>query len=119
MENEWGNEPDRKEFTHAGFECRIIRNRLGALCGYVGVDESHKMYGKNYDDIRYIDVHGGLTFAGHLSDEDKLWWLGFDCSHAGDLLPIHEDTHDNEYRNIGYVTGQVHFLAGDLKRICR
>ena len=37
----------------------------------------------------YFDVHGGITYAngGNNSThpiESNLWWLGFDCGHAGD-----------------------------------
>lgn len=36
----------------------------------------------------YFDVHGGITFSENLEDypakHDNLWWLGFDCGHAGD-----------------------------------
>ena len=39
----------------------------------------------------YFDVHGGITFAdgGDGSDypiKSDLWWLGFDCGHAGDRI---------------------------------
>jgi hypothetical protein len=46
------------------------------------------LYGKHYDDtgIAYdIQVHGGLTYAS--MGKDGLWWFGFDCAHAGDLVP--------------------------------
>ena len=37
----------------------------------------------------YFDVHGGLTFSAggknsHHPVDSDLWWLGFDCGHAGD-----------------------------------
>lgn len=37
----------------------------------------------------YFDVHGGITYEGGGQDskypiESDLWWLGFDCGHAGD-----------------------------------
>lgn len=112
----WDDEPDKIQFADdsTGFPCLIVRNRHGALCGYVGVPSGHPWHGKGYDDCllhpvpegggydetAYPDVHGGLTFAGpcgHGDDEstgichkptpgasDDVWWLGFDCAHAWD-----------------------------------
>lgn len=65
----WGNgawvaEPDKKQWKDptTGLPCLIVRNPVGALCGYVGVPNGHPAYGKDYDDVE-VDVHGGLTFA--------------------------------------------------------
>lgn len=64
MEREWENEPNRKEWEHAGFKCVINRtSHSGALCGYVGIPEEHPAYGKDYNDLPDFDVHGGLTFS--------------------------------------------------------
>lgn len=92
----WDTEPDYIQWQHAGYACLIVRNRMGALCGYVGVDEAHPSFGKGYDDVD-VDVHGGLTYAdkctGHICHvpesgmPDSVWWLGFDTSHAFDLVP--------------------------------
>jgi hypothetical protein len=73
-------------FTHSGFECMTKVSLMGIPCGYVGLDKSHPYYGKHYDDIQDIEVHGGLTFSGNLHEmPGDLWWLGFDCGHAFDL----------------------------------
>ena len=34
----------------------------------------------------YIDVHGGITYAGEgdYPVKSDLWWFGYDCAHAGD-----------------------------------
>ncbi len=99
--------------AETGLPCLIVRNGSGALCGYVGVPVGHPWHGLDYDSCGkylpkpdgydpdwYPDVHGGLTFAagcGHGDDPSKgichipgagepddVWWLGFDCAHAGD-----------------------------------
>lgn len=41
----------------------------------------------------YFNVHGSLTYAGGGEQstypvESDLWWLGFDCGHAGDRVDI-------------------------------
>jgi hypothetical protein len=47
----WQDEPDKMQWPDeaTGLPCLIVRNRLGALCGYVGVPETHAAYGLNYD----------------------------------------------------------------------
>lgn len=77
-----------KEFDYKGYKCVVIGQEIGHRCGYIGVDKNNKCYGKDYDELYGIDVHGGLTYAGETYEnypcEDKLWWFGFDCAHLGD-----------------------------------
>lgn len=72
----WANEPDKIQWRDdsTGLPCLIVRNGLGALCGYVGVAEAHRHYGKGYDDVG-ADVHGGLTFAAGCSDHSREAWV--------------------------------------------
>lgn len=137
----WQSEPDKKQWLdpETNYPCLIVRNRFGALCGYVGVPEKHPGYQKDYDDELTIEVHGGLTFANHCrpngdeskhichktDDEDNVWWLGFDCHHLFDLVPgrtvsyssIFALGHENVYRDFEYVTEQVTSLAKQLKAL--
>jgi hypothetical protein len=103
----WQDEPDKRQWQDAatGLPCLIVRNRRGALCGYVGVPATHPAHGLDHDAdaLGTVEVHGGLTFArgcGHGTDEtvgichvpapgepDDVWWFGFDCSHSGDASP--------------------------------
>lgn len=61
----WTNEPDKAQWIDeaTGLDCLIVRNRMGALCGYVGVPEGHPAHRQDYDNVD-ADAHGGLTFAG-------------------------------------------------------
>jgi hypothetical protein len=90
-----------------------------------------------------FNVHGSLTFSDfchseskpesgicHIGDE-KPYWFGFDCSHAGDVSPAmeakmreimpkdHDFSYksDDVYRNIAYVTAEVQSLARQLKAL--
>lgn len=113
----WHDEPDKVQWVDeaTGLDCLIVRNRLGALCGYVGVPSGHPAHGQDYDKVRvnqrdpddewsdWPDVHGGLTYAASCDEgapEDRgichvplegrpvdVWWLGFDCAHSGDIVP--------------------------------
>jgi hypothetical protein len=97
----WDNEPDKAQWPDpaTGLPCLAVRNRFGNWCGYVGVTSDHPLYCKQYGDIEDINVHGGLTFSagchpgGHIchvpepGEPDDVWWLGFDCGHAGDFSP--------------------------------
>lgn len=58
-------------------------------------------------------------------EDDNVWWLGFDCAHAGDLSPKYERLlndivegpryfRDDTYRDIEYVKEQVRNLALQL-----
>jgi hypothetical protein len=81
------------------YQCLIRNGACGVLCGYVGVDSSHPLYGKkmrgwddeetNEDDpFGDLMVHGGVTFADRWPEiSSDLWFIGFDCAHAGDIIP--------------------------------
>jgi hypothetical protein len=70
----------------------------GYANGYVAVPEGHPLYGKDYDDLNGIWVHGGLTYSGkmvpyHYDFElldgelpQEYWCFGFDTAHWGDNL---------------------------------
>ena len=86
-----------------------------------------------------LDVHGGITYADLCADTpedrgichkpaagepDHVWWLGFDCAHAGDFCPQYDELRRlneptgwgtrNEYRDVAYVTEQCGSLAKQL-----
>lgn len=124
------NEPDKKQWQHNnGLACLIVRNHRGALCGYVGVPISHPYFGKGYNEIDNVEVHGGLSFSGecaesndeakgicHISDKE-VWWLGFDCNHYGDISPLGEYPYfesKSTYKDFEYVTNEVNKLAEQL-----
>lgn len=85
----WTSEADKVQWVDeaTGLDCLILRNRSGALCGYVGVPESHPWHGKGYSSCTrtpvceegYCDhgpdsmvrVHGGLTFADACHESGK------------------------------------------------
>lgn len=111
----WHDEPDKLQWKDetTGYPCLIVRNPVGALCGYVGVSDTHPFFEHHYwsgfdepdTPIDNIQVHGGLTFADHCQEGDEcetichipepgesdhVWWFGFDCAHCGDLSPMIE-----------------------------
>lgn len=92
-----------------------------------------------------LNVHGGLSFSDHCQPgaeddsvchivldgrPDNIWWLGFDCAHAGDLTPssiaFHKkfvtehpefnDVPEDIYRNIAYVKSEIELLALQLSK---
>jgi hypothetical protein len=123
----WVDEPDREEWRHSGLPCLITRAPLGNLCGYVAVPPGHPWHGQAYDDIDAA-AHGGLTYADrcqgnicHVPREgepDDVWWLGFDCAHWCDIIPMMASTlpaqgglPDYRYRDLAYVRAEVERLA--------
>ena len=128
----WDQEPeDRIDFVHAGFAAFIKRGPMGVWCGYVGVPNTHPLYGKSYGDAddAGIEVHGGLTYANKCAGEichvpepgmpDDVWWFGFDCGHWNDIVPsmarYHEET--GIYRDKTYAIEQARLLAAQLKDV--
>lgn len=118
----WDDEPDRVEWRYRGLPCLIVRNEMGALCGYVGVPVGSPATQAGDDEL---DVHGGITFGGECKEggrichvpregeSDHIYWIGFDCCHAGDLVPSrHMPAWESDvYRDVAYVTAEVQRLA--------
>lgn len=144
----WQDEPDKAQYQDevTGYPCLIVRNFLGALCGYVGVNKGHPAYGREYDDelLQGIYIHGGLSFAGgcqkgeesraicHLpepGEPDDVYWFGFDASHAGDWSPnasfmaypsevvSQAGRGQDVYRDLSYVREEIRGLALQLKAL--
>lgn len=136
----WQSEPDHVAFEHLGFPCIIHRvtEGHGGLCGYVAVPPGHPWHGRDLsmewgDAAPSIKVHGGITYSEKCRGEichvprpgesDDVWWLGFDCAHAGDLSPAISwrfagtdlEVTDDEYRTIEYVTAECRSLAEQAK----
>ena len=95
---EWQNEPDREDFIAHGFACFVKRREQhGHWCGYVGVPREHPLYGKEYSNMRTLQVHGGVDYTGrcsppicHVAPEgmpEDVWWIGFDSGHTWDHSP--------------------------------
>ena len=141
----WQDEPDKVQWRDeaTGLPCLIVRNRMGAWCGYAGVSNGHPLFGESGDEIHSLDCHGGVTFTGHCQPEaetdgichlvedgedDHVWWLGFDCNHYQDHAPkmradsLNRGTDDywsnyEVYRDMAYVTDEVRELAKQLKEM--
>lgn len=141
----WQDEPDKMQWTDeaTGLACLVKRNRFGALCGYVGIPQEHPWYRKDYSDIDLpYGVHGGITYTSHCQEgddeaetichipapgePDNVWWVGFDCAHAGDLSPgneallrkvgfYHPWEPQEVYRDLAYVQDECRSLAAQVK----
>jgi hypothetical protein len=139
----WDGEPDKAQWIDqdTGLDCLIVRNRLGTLCGYVGVPAGHPWHGQDYDAVD-ADVHGGLTYSARCQEygaehgichvpepgrPDDVWWLGFDCGHLGDLAPGMESvrraaglpplSRHETYRDVAYVRAQCQQLAAQAAAV--
>lgn len=105
---EWVEEPDIVVLEYLGYKAKIRRVFLlepvaieeyyfgGHLCGYVQIPEDHPYFNKDHSHSN-IDAHGGLTFwdfgdfneNGYIDSKD-IFWIGYDCAHAGDYVPSFE-----------------------------
>lgn len=137
MPVELSTEPDYFRWIdgQSSYACAIRRHpQLQHLCGYLGLPAGHPWHGKDYDHCQMIDgewaeVHGGLTYAAdHEPGEkpDGLWWIGFDCAHAGDWSPgldraprNYGDDYRETYKDFKYVTRELEELAAQALRHAR
>ncbi len=71
------------EGIYNNYKWFIKQNYFGYLTGYVLLNEDHPWFGKGYDELRNISVHGGRTKSCEY--KNKQWLLGFDCGHKNDL----------------------------------
>jgi hypothetical protein len=148
-EGPWNDEPDKVHWIDPAtdLDCLIVRNPVGALCGYVGVPPGHPWHSAHYNDVD-VSVHGGLTFADSCDEDapeghgichvplpgrpEDLWWLGFDCAHGGmDVIPrmlAYEKELNlpsraryrgpaETYRDVAYVTEQCERLAAQIAAV--
>lgn len=95
---EWDDEPDRIEWrSEGGLPCLMLRNRMGAWCGYVAVQPGHPWHGSGALGLADVDVHGGVTYGDKCGgrichvpqpgESADVWWVGFDCLHYMDTAP--------------------------------
>jgi hypothetical protein len=111
----WSTEPDYVFWWDktTGFPC-IIRRVPGSghFCGYVGCLVEKASFEQD------LDPHGGITWGGPLlpwneTVEGIVYWLGFDCAHAGDYLPCFKDG-GGEYRGVEYCIQECQYLAKSI-----
>jgi hypothetical protein len=116
---EWDSEPDRVDFEHEGYRCRVVRNcETGTLCGYVELPADFPLEFADEGDIR---AHGGITFCGKHNDGDSTW-VGFDCAHAWDVSPLIVgmsggmlSSEDASYKNVEFVKKECREIVEQLR----
>lgn len=97
----WDEEPDRQEWTAAGFAACVVRHReMGHLCGYLRIPNSILNEAKELVDCTFEDSFPEDAKAEHVP-KPTWWdpqqvagetWAGFDCAHWQDLYPAMEST---------------------------
>lgn len=127
---DWLSEPNWSDFTHLGYACAIRRTSSLVLCGYVCIPSSHPWADQDRCE-REAEVHGGITwhdpelpeYPGQaLENTPGVIWIGFDCSHYGDLIPADADAfppRGEVYRTWAYVKGKVEDLAEQAGQVER
>lgn len=132
----WGDEDDEVRWVDepTGIECAILRNHLGAWCGYCRLPPGHPWERLERPDVP-ARVHGGITMKAGIVEPGEAGdgsgvacWIGFDCGGTWDLSPGLEAEFrtiaatfpgfpglfagmERTYRDQGYVTNEVRRLA--------
>ncbi len=103
----------KKEWTtKAGLKAYVLFVNGSHHCGYV--ESPEKFIEDSYDSHYDIDVHGGLTFAGTISDINESWLFGFDAAHLGDKTAYSNDPGDI-FRDLDYMINECEALAKQIK----
>lgn len=135
----WQEEPDKRVWTDPATGLVCMHRRCadgGYLCGYVGIEAGHPLFGFEHDAIPAalgITAHRGLDESGlcehgeeaeamcHIpaaGKPDTVWWLGFKCDQGGDHLPSlrpgEREVRGDSYRDVDYVTAECAKLASRL-----
>lgn len=121
----WNGEPTEDEVwvdDATGLLCIVTRGPIGSLCGYVGVEPGHPWYLEDFVTRGYLDCHGGVTYSGWDEKYPDVWFIGFDCGHAGDFTPGIDSgkgvgylpQRGTVYRGWAYVKSEVLRLAEQL-----
>lgn len=104
--------------TKSGLDAVILLMRDSYHCGYVEAPE--KLVNQDYDQevIHDIDVHGGVTYSGTLSELDNKWVFGYDCAHYGDKSFSSDFVwEEGEVRDAKFCMEQCELLAEQLVEI--
>jgi len=136
VDRPWDLEPvGPHEVEESGLRCVVVRGPMGAWCGYVEVPKGHPFFGlksggfmRDENAIDALDVHGGVTYAGRGVDGMKegtigegRWYIGFDASHWGDLIPLLVEQSsafsDGDYRTLDYMLREARCLARQIVRV--
>ena len=116
---DWLSEPNWSDFTHLGYACAIRRTCSLHLCGYVCIPSSHPWADRDRCE-REAEVHGGITWHDQrppeypgqaLENTPGVIWIGFDCSHYGDLSPADAFPRGEVYRTFDFVREELRDLA--------
>lgn len=123
-------------FEYEGFPCVVIFQPGCFRCGYVGLPQGNKYYGKEYNEIENIECHWGLTYSRDYlfgQKDENIWWIGFDCAHHRDgydyeagkryfeddlYIEDLERMFGNEYsaKTLGYVEGECQHIVDQIIR---
>lgn len=116
----WDSEPDYMEFEFLGFLCIMRRNmNFGNWCGYIRVPRLHPWYATSDESELNVPVHGGVTYAGPCfigddvdeTTDPEYILIGFDCAHAGDVMPGYRIGGAGTYKDINFVSNELRNLG--------
>lgn len=114
--------------TESGLRAVILLVRGSHHCGYVELPEHLGKPGYDESPIMELNVHGGVTYAGNLTEMDNKYVVGYDCAHYGDYMKCPEELKgtnmeklwafdDGIWRDEEYCTNECEELAKQISEI--
>jgi len=111
----WDDTPDVLQNIVQGFPCLILKMEESKhLCGYVGVDKGHPLYGKRWDELSHLSCHDGVTHADLMDDRGELWWIGFACNRCSDYSPGYDLGNPDNYKDETFVMNEIDGLVKQI-----
>lgn len=120
--------------TNEGYRAVMYAYLRGYLNGYIELPKTHPLHGVDcgyldpdeydslseyqrflMDELKGIDVHGGITFSGTFKDDSDKWYVGFDTTHYGDgmNLDFSKEAFKEEWNTQYEAQWQIHKNIGD------
>jgi hypothetical protein len=119
---------DRSKAAWRQFQKRIVEDWT-AMRGYPRGDSARRVreWGAVIDDYDKWRDRMMATHVCHIPEpgaSDRVWWLGFDCGHAGDYAPgirslLGPSRREEQYRDLAFVQSEVEALAHQLYHLDR
>ncbi len=93
-------------------KAQLYMNCAGKLCGYACIGKKHRLFGKDFDKKKNWKAGVEITWQDY-SEDETLYWVGFDCAHLYDDYNIKSQFDGDACR---YAMHRLNVLVTQLAR---